>query len=84
LRDFTQLLWRIKDKIDNHQREIAVAQKQVGGFDGFKCFYATYPEKVAQRSVAGSEGRWIEGIASIDQREKVTIALCALQKRVDK
>jgi hypothetical protein len=82
LRDFAQLFWRIEDKIDNHQRKIAVAQNQVGGFDRFGCFCATHPEKVAQ-SVARSEGRWIEGIASIDQREKVAIALRALQKLVD-
>ena len=31
LRDFPQFIAGIEDQIENHQREISVAQKQVGG-----------------------------------------------------
>src|SRR5207248_8015221 len=39
-----QFVHRIQNKIENYQREIAVTQKKIGGFDSFACFVATDPE----------------------------------------
>ena len=39
-----QFVRRIQNKIENYQREIAVTQKKIGGFDGLVCLLATDPE----------------------------------------
>src|ERR1700720_2114391 len=46
LRNFSQLLERVQNKIDNHQREISVAQKKIGGFDGVERFPAADPKQM--------------------------------------
>jgi len=43
-RNAAQFVRRIQNKIENYQREIAVTQKKIGGFDGFVCLLATDPE----------------------------------------
>src|SRR5205807_2657201 len=81
LRNFTQLLRRIEDKIGNHQWEIAITQEQVGRFDRLKYFVATHPKQMTQTRVA----QWlrIKRIAAIDQREDITIAMCGVEERVN-
>ena len=43
-----QFVHRIQNKIENYQREIAVTQKKIGGFDRFACFLATDLEQMLQ------------------------------------
>src|SRR5690242_2447673 len=70
-----QFVHRIQNKIENYQREIAVTQKKIGGFDRFAGFLATDPEQMLQS--AGIVN--IERIASVDECEKKTIALRNLE-----
>jgi len=74
-----QFVRRIQNKIENYQREIAVTQKKIGGFDGFACLLATDPEQMLQS--AGIVN--IERIASVDEREEKTIALRNLEQTVN-
>ena len=74
-----QFVRRIQNKIENYQGEIAVAQKKIGGFDGFACLLATDPEQMLQS--AGIVN--IERIASVDEREKKTIALRNLEQALN-
>ena len=48
LRDFAKLIGGIQDKIENDQGKIAIAQKQIGGFDCVERFGATNPKQVTQ------------------------------------
>ena len=74
-----QFVRRIQNKIENYQREIAVTQKKIGGFDGFACLLATDPEQMLQSVRIVN----IERIASVDEREKKTIALRNLEQAVN-
>lgn len=74
-----QFVRRIQNKIENYQREIAVTQKKIGGFDGFTCLLATDPEQMLQS--AGIVN--IERIPSVDEREEKTIALRNLEQAVN-
>jgi hypothetical protein len=74
-----QFVRRIQNKIENYQREIAVAQKKIGGFDGFACLLATDPEQMLQSARIVN----IERIASVDEREEKTIALRNLEQTLN-
>ena len=74
-----QFVRRIQNKIENYQREIAVTQKKIGGFDSFACLLATDPEQMLQSVRIVN----IERIASVDEREEKTIALRNLQQVVN-
>ena len=63
------------------RRKISVAQKKISGLDCFGCLFATDPEQVLQR--ASIDGLDIERIASINESEKKSIALCDLQQTVN-
>ena len=67
----------IQNQIEDDEWEISVAQKKIGRLDRFGCFLATDPKQMLQG--AGVERLDIERIASINEREKKSIALCDLQ-----
>ena len=78
--NFSQFLRRVEHEIEHHEREIAVAQEEVGGFYGVECFRAANPEQMTQprRSRSGGSKR----IAAIDQGHEITIARGDMKKLV--
>jgi hypothetical protein len=83
LRDFSQLSGSIQNQIENNQGKIAIAQKEIGGFDCLKRLRATNPKQVTQSRVTkSSEGGGIEGISPVYQGEKIASALRVLQKSI--
>ena len=80
LRNFAQFRHRIQDKIENHERKIAVAQKQIRRLHRFGRFPAAHPKQMPQRASIDSDGLRIERIATVDQGDEITIAGGTLQK----
>src|SRR5207253_1279798 len=76
-----QFFHRIQHQIEDEEGEISVAQKKISGLDRFSCFFAADPKQVLQGG--GIDGLDIEGIASINESEKKSIALCDLQQAVN-
>src|SRR5438067_10248835 len=73
LRDFAQLLAWIEDEIENHQREIAVPQKQIGRLDRVGGVLTASPEQIGQNNRSGCVR--IERILPIHQRHKKAVVM---------
>src|SRR4029077_10397715 len=81
LRNFSQLLRWVQNKIDNYQREIAVAQKEISGFDSVERFPAANPKQMPQRRIVRRTG--VKRIRAIDQCDEMAVSLGRSQKRVE-
>lgn len=49
--NFSEFVRRVQNKIDNHQREIAIAQKEIGRLDGVEGFPAADPKQMPQSGI---------------------------------
>jgi hypothetical protein len=81
LLNFAQFFRRVQHEIDNHQRKIAVPQKEICRFDGFRCFATPDPKQVLQPRIVQRGG--VKRIASINQRQKIIIAICKIDEGVN-
>ena len=63
--DLVELFGFVELQIHEDEREVAVAQEEIGGLDGLGGLAAAHPEELLTEFAAGCSG--IEGIAPIDQ-----------------
>jgi hypothetical protein len=63
-----ELAFRSEVEIEKNEREVAIAQKQIGTLQGLFGFGTTKPDEASATSIAVGGG--IEGVAAVDEGER--------------